>query len=214
MIKTIFFDFDGVIVESLDIKTSAFRKLFLAEGDSVADAVAAYHEAHTGVSRFDKFKYIYREILRRPLDENTFAMLCNKFSELVMEEVIQAPYVAGALEFLTHYACQYRCVIVSATPQPEIETILSRRGIGNFFQRVFGAPTPKKDAVQKFLAATGTLPEEAVYIGDAPSDYEAAQDNHIHFIARIKQNEWFFRTVECPGIPDLVKLADVIRSLP
>lgn len=31
MIKVVFFDFDGVIVESVDIKTKAFAKLFEKE---------------------------------------------------------------------------------------------------------------------------------------------------------------------------------------
>jgi len=34
-IKTIFFDFDGVIADSVDIKTKAFAKLFKRYGDEI-----------------------------------------------------------------------------------------------------------------------------------------------------------------------------------
>jgi len=43
MIKAIIFDFDGVLVESVDIKTKAFAGLFEHEGDSIVRRVVAYH---------------------------------------------------------------------------------------------------------------------------------------------------------------------------
>ena len=52
MIKIIFFDFDGVIVESVDIKTKAFAMLFEHEGRDIANRVIDYHLKNSGVSRF------------------------------------------------------------------------------------------------------------------------------------------------------------------
>ena len=55
MIKAIIFDFDGVLVESLDIKTRAFAKLFGPEGPDMAKRVVDYHLQNGGVSRYEKF---------------------------------------------------------------------------------------------------------------------------------------------------------------
>jgi len=107
MINTVIFDFDGVLVESLNIKTEAFRKLFLPEGEDIANRVVEYHIANSGVSRYDKFRYVYKEMLERPLDENTFDSLCEGFSRLVAEEVVKAPYVEGAMEFLSSCVDKY-----------------------------------------------------------------------------------------------------------
>ena len=59
MLKAILFDFDGVLVESVDIKTKAFAKLFENEGPEIVNKVVEYHLANGGVSRFKKFDYIY-----------------------------------------------------------------------------------------------------------------------------------------------------------
>ena len=64
MLKAIFFDFDGVIVESAGIKTEAFRKLFSNYPDQV-DEIVDYHKANAGISRYDKFDYIYEKILKQ-----------------------------------------------------------------------------------------------------------------------------------------------------
>jgi len=71
MIKAIIFDFDGVLVESVDIKTKAFAGLFEHEGDSIVRRVVAYHIKNAGVSRFEKFRHIYKEMLDRELTEET-----------------------------------------------------------------------------------------------------------------------------------------------
>ena len=64
MVKAIIFDFDGVLVESVDIKTRAFARLFESEENDAVKEIVNYHLGHAGVSRFEKFKYIYNNILQ------------------------------------------------------------------------------------------------------------------------------------------------------
>jgi beta-phosphoglucomutase-like phosphatase (HAD superfamily) len=56
MIKNIFFDFDGVLAESVNIKTEAFKQMYACNGDEVAGKIARHHVENGGVSRFEKFK--------------------------------------------------------------------------------------------------------------------------------------------------------------
>jgi len=212
MIRTIFFDFDGVIVESVDIKTKAFYRLFEAEGENVARQVVDYHLKNTGISRYDKFRYIYREILNRPLDEEQFSALCNKFAGLVIDNVVKAPYVKGAKKFLEDYSAGYRCFVVSATPQEEIEEIVQKRGISHFFAGIYGAPTIKSRAVKDIIIAERVSSTDALYIGDALSDYNAAKDNSVHFIARIYGNESIFAGLNCLKVKDLTNLKEIIDT--
>ena len=106
--KIIFFDFDGVIVESVDIKANAFGKLFKPEGEDVVGKVLSYHLDNTGVSRFEKFRNIYKKILRQQLKKEAFQDLCRRFSKLVLNEVVKTPYVEGAVEFLENCGQRYR----------------------------------------------------------------------------------------------------------
>jgi HAD superfamily hydrolase (TIGR01549 family) len=213
LIKVIIFDFDGVIVESLDIKTNAFAKLFEQEGEDIVNRVINYHLNNGGISRYDKFRYIYREILKRPLNSDKFKKLCNGFADFVVDGVIAVPYVKGAREFLENYASKYKCFVASATPQREIEEIIRKRNIAQFFIKIYGAPTKKNDAVKDTLIKEDIAPDEAVYIGDAMSDYIAARDNSVNFIARINKNESIFINTNCLKIKDLMNLNSIIETL-
>lgn len=213
MIKGIIFDFDGVIVESTDIKTEAFAKLFEPEGEDIVKKIVSYHKDNMGVSRFDKFRHIYCNILYREIDNNEFNILCGRFASLVVDAVIAAPYVKGAQEFLEKNSSLYRFFIVSATPEDEIGDIVRRRGLGRMFKSVYGAPLTKYDAVKKILQEESIGPKNALYIGDAMSDYLAAKDNSVKFIARIKDNEDIFRKVECLKINDYSELCSILDNL-
>jgi len=212
MIKAVFFDFDGVLVESLDIKNKAFAGLFERESADARRAIMDYHLAHAGVSRYDKFRYFYKEILKRPLSEKEFAWLCERFSALAAGNVIKAPYVKGAREFLDGFHKRYALYVVSATPREEIAGIVKRRGMSGYFRAVYGAPDAKKDVVKKVIADEGMDPADAVYVGDALSDYEAAVSNGVGFIARLAGGTDVFEGRDCPKMKDLEGLAEVIAG--
>lgn len=213
MIKIIFFDFDGVIVESVDVKTKAFGRLFEPEGKSNVKKVVDYHLKNTGVSRFEKIRHIYKEILKRPLSEPEFGSLCERFSAMVVDEVIASPFVAGAQEFLKSYSGVYDCYVVSATPEEELRDIVKRRRMTGYFKAVFGAPKNKRDMVRQTILSRKIEPTEAAYVGDALSDYRAALENKVHFIARINQNDGIFRDVDCARINDFTTLGAILKGL-
>lgn len=213
MIKVIIFDFDGVLVESVDIKTKAFAKLFEGEGRAAVDQVVDYHVRNTGVSRFEKIKYIYKNILKRKLTEEVFQELCATFARLVVDEVVRAPYVKGAKEFLDDASGHYGCFISSATPQREIEEIVKARKMGRSFKAIYGAPQKKSDIVEKIIRENSISGNEAVYVGDAMSDYTAASTHGVHFIARIGDVDTIFGGIDCIKVRDLTDLKNIVDKL-
>ena len=50
----IFWDFDGIIKDSVKVKSMAFMQLFTPFGEDVVKQVREHHEANGGLSRFDK----------------------------------------------------------------------------------------------------------------------------------------------------------------
>mgnify|MGYP001595904519 FL=1 len=212
MIEVIFFDFDGVIVESVDLKTDAFAKLFEHEDENNLKDMVAYHLKNTGVSRYEKFGYIYEKILKRPLDNKEFQALCNRFADIVFDGVLKVPYVEGVMEFLGKYSLLYKCFVVSATPQKELEEIIQKRGIRNVFKAIYGAPKSKSDAVKEILISKNIKPINSLFIGDALSDYNAAMANCVKFVARINNNESLFDGINCLKIKNLVNLKSIVDS--
>lgn len=184
MIRALAFDFDGVLVESVDVKTRAFRRLFASDGADVTERVVDYHLRNGGVSRFEKFRYIYREILARPLSDDRFQQLCDDFATLVVEEVVAAPEVPGANAFLRTYSARYLLFVVSGTPATELRDIVARRSMTPYFREVLGAPETKDALLTGLLARYGLAPFELVFIGDAETDWRAAAATGVPFIWR------------------------------
>lgn len=180
----IVFDFDGVLVESGDVKTQAFAHLFAHEDPEVTKRIIAYHVANGGVSRFEKFRVIYRDILRRPLAEETFQYLCDAFAAQVVDRVVAAPWVPGAREFLERHTGRDRMFIVSGTPEQELKQIVHRRGMECWFTEVRGSPEPKEALFASLLAQYDLAPTHMVFVGDALSDWVTSRNVGVPFVWR------------------------------
>src|SRR5262245_7591225 len=142
MFSAIAFDFDGVILESVDIKTHAFAALFDSFPDH-NDEILAYHLNNLGVSRYVKFNYIYENILHRPLSESAKDKLDRQFSELISVKIRDCPFVPGIMDFLKKRVHEFPLFVVSATPQPELVSIVRDRNLLHFFRGIYGTPPPK-----------------------------------------------------------------------
>jgi phosphoglycolate phosphatase-like HAD superfamily hydrolase len=181
--KYLLFDFDGVLAESVDIKTQAFRKMYLSHGDEFAQRVVDFHEANGGVSRYEKFKIFNGEWLGEEITPKKIDDLANIFSDLVLDGVVNADEVTGAKEFLDS-SSQYIKFIITGTPTIEIKPILKRRGMDHYFKEAFGSPEKKGYWVQHILKTENISSDECVFIGDALADFNAAIENNIDFILR------------------------------
>lgn len=188
MLKTIVFDFDGVILESLDIKTRAFRELFKSYPEHL-DRIEKLHLDKAGVSRFEKFRIIYQDYLGQPIDDDELERLGDEFSRFVYKEILTCPFVPGAHQFLQARAKQYQLFVASGTPQEEIRDIVKRRKLDQFFCGVYGSPRCKREILEGILAENSLQPVEIVFIGDAISDYWGALGASVPFIGRVPQGE-------------------------
>ena len=199
-------DFDGVILESADIKTRAFRELFSCYPGHVG-AIVAYHEANTGLSRFEKFRHIYRDILGKPLRAEEERVLGDRFSSLVLKEVMRCPFVPGAMEFLRRHSVQRSLFVASGTPEGELRQIVESRGLVSLFRGVYGSPSGKPEILNGILASTQTNRERALFIGDGLSDYMAAKAVGIPFIGRTAPHKSkLFEGLDVPVVADLFEL--------
>lgn len=181
--STVFWDFDGVIKNSVAVKSSAYVEVFSSFGSDVTGWVKDHHELNGGMSRFEKIP-LYLEKAGIQVSDSSVTNFCNKFSDIVVQQVIESPWVAGVAEYLqAQHACK-AFVLVTATPEAEIEFILDCLQIKNFFRRIYGAPTSKSVAIRDAMDEFSVAPAEAIMIGDAKSDMTAARENGVAFLLR------------------------------
>ncbi len=181
--ETIFWDFDGVIKESVEIKSDAFEELFFQFGEGIAKKVRRHHEENGGMSRFDKFP-IYLGWAEQSQTQKNIDIYAEKFSLLVKKKVMNSEWVVGVLDYLKNNYKRQQFFLVTASPQKEIEDIISSLKIKNLFKEIIGSPTKKEDGVRLLLDRYMIEPDQAVMVGDSSSDHRAAIENKVPFILR------------------------------
>jgi phosphoglycolate phosphatase-like HAD superfamily hydrolase len=184
--RIIFFDFDGVIKESLDVKTNAFIKLFKPFGNSISERVRNHHLSNGGMSRYEKFP-IYFEWANMVSNQDLVNSYSEQFSKLVFNGVVDSDWVPGVKQFIKKNFRKAILIIVSATPQNELEDILLALDLRKYFSDVFGAPASKKDSIKKSLLKYSIDSKNCIMIGDARADMDAASFNNVPFILRMHE---------------------------
>ncbi|NOS90636.1 MAG: HAD family hydrolase [Cyclobacteriaceae bacterium] len=185
--QAVFFDFDGVILESADVKTEAFVELF-KQYPHLQESVKQHHLQNQGVSRYKKFEWIYENLLHQPLSESESQELGKEFSNLAFDKVVQSPFVPGALELLQSIHQQCLCFVASGTPEQELKQIVERRSLTKYFKEVCGIPRSKTQIVLEMIEKYKLTPSKCWFVGDATTDFEAAKETQLNFIARNSQS--------------------------
>jgi phosphoglycolate phosphatase-like HAD superfamily hydrolase len=202
--EAIIFDFDGVVVESGDIKTQAFVNLYREYGDEIMAEVAQYHCRNGGMSRYHKFRHFQQHLLKKPpLTPDEENLLDLRFSELVVEAVIASEGVPGAVELIRRESDRIPLFVASGTPEAELNIIVKRRGLAQYFSAIRGSPASKQTLIADILSAYRLRPDRVLMIGDALVDYTSARLNRVSFLGRVRPGD------QNPFPPDVTTLPDL-----
>lgn len=208
---TIIFDFDGVLVESVDVKTRAFATLYECYGSEIVKKVVAYHLKHGGMSRFEKFCYFHENLLGKEFTKNIELELCSKFAGLVEDAVVGAPFVTGAIEFLLQFHDKLKLFVASGTPEEELKRIANKRAIDKYFISLCGSPATKSSIINDIVLTHNLKRSKVLMIGDAMTDYLAAKQARINFIWRISEPK-LPPPADVQVIKNLIELEDLILA--
>jgi len=180
--KLFIFDFDGVLVDSVEIKAMVFYSLYKKYGTAVAEKVLSHHRLNGGMSRYNKFRKYHKEYLGKDITQNEIDDLDDNFSAQVMSEVVNAEEILGAKRFLDNCCISDNCFVCSATPEMEIRDIIIQRGWTKYFSSIFGSPATKIENIEKVINSSVVPKKKMLYFGDAHADYMAARECGIDFI--------------------------------
>lgn len=184
MIKVVFWDFDGVLIDSNSVRDLGFERVLAEFPKHQVDQLLAFHKANGGLSRYVKFRFFFEEIRKESISEDDILIWAERFS-LIMKELLVNPklLIEETLNFVKENQGKYIMHITSGSDQDELRFLCQSMGIDRFFNSIHGSPKPKKEWIKELIEKHDYRKEECVLIGDSYNDYEAAQQNSINFMA-------------------------------
>ena len=202
--KAVFFDFDGVIKDSVESKAQAFSCLFNNISKELNQKITNHHILNTGISRFDKIP-IYMKWAGKDLSQKNIINHLEKFSKISLNLVEASPWIPGSLEYIENNHMNQSLFIISATPQKDIQLIAQNLKIDKFFVYIAGSPLSKIELLSEQLTRNSINPSDAIMIGDSLEDYEAAIKNSVPFLLiKNKFNKSLQMNLDCNMLSNFV----------
>ncbi len=199
MIKNIIFDFDGVILDSIPIKTEAFRKLFEEFDTNSINKLIEYHIRNGGKSRYAKIKYFFEILLNQTVSKNEILEYANKYSILTKKELSRPKYlIEDTVSFIKNNFRNYNMHVASGADESDLKYICDALDLTQYFLSINGSPKIKNNIVKDILFLNKYTPKNTILIGDSINDYDAAEINEIEFYAfnniQLKDNHRYINT--------------------
>jgi beta-phosphoglucomutase len=187
MIQSIFFDFNGVIIDDERIHLKAYREVLSAENVALSD------EDYFASQGMDDVAFVRAAYARagQPLTDDVMQTLIKREHELHREFITNdLPVPAGVITFIKATARKYRLGIVSMAERREIDHVLELAGLTKLFDVIVSAEQklkhkPAADCYRRALELlnekrrTGRelplLASECLVIEDAPQGIQGAR---------------------------------------
>ena len=180
--KVIFWDFDGVILDSMLIRDKGFREVLKGYPLGEVDKLMEFHNLNGGLSRYVKFRYFFEKIRNEIITETEVKQWANSFS-LIMKKLLvdNSLLIEDSVTFIKENYTKYQMHIVSGSDGIELSYLCEKLGLSNYFISIQGSPTPKIKLVSELLDFYHYKKNNVILVGDSMNDHEAAHLNEISF---------------------------------
>jgi phosphoglycolate phosphatase-like HAD superfamily hydrolase len=180
--KTILWDFDGVILNSNKVRDWGFEQIFSDFDTDLVNRLLVFHKKNGGLSRYVKIRYFFEKLLNESVTEKKIQEYANKFSVLMRTELINPDnLISETVSFIQANSMKYNFHIVSGSDQNELRFLCEELKIKHHFLSIHGSPTPKIELVKILMEKHNYEVKETCLIGDSVNDYDAANENNIQF---------------------------------
>lgn len=188
----VLFDWDGTLVNSLDIKVHNAGKLFAQKLGLDPQKVEASYRRHSGVPRHQLFEAICRENGLASLSQARFNRLSEHFSEMNLA-ALSDPHTPGlvpeatpaTLRALQAHGC--KMYVSSSSVAQELELLAHGLGLRDYFDGIIGSrPGFGKGPqhVAYVIEDTSTGRERIVMVGDDVTDVRLGHEAGVLTVAK------------------------------
>ena len=181
MLSLLALDFDGVILDSMEVKTEAMRRVGEPFGPELCERLVMYQRIEGGVSRFEKFRWLYREAYGREITAAEMAAASDTFLKAIGDALKTCPLLPGVHEVLADWRGRVPICVCSGAPETDLAALLTERGMAECFTAIRGYPPAKTELLADIIRVTGADPATTVMVGDTITDERAAVENGTLF---------------------------------
>lgn len=190
----VFMDCDGVIFDVNATKVRAFVEALSEFPPEAQRRMAEHHQAHGGVSRYEKFRWFFREVQPVADEAQAIEAALEKFGAISRAGYVGLEPRAEAIELSARFGAE-RVFVVSGSDQVELRSVFDDHLIGDEplrarFAEVLGSPTPKHEHMRRILSERELTGDRALMIGDGSGDFRAARDLGMPFVFLEEMSDW------------------------
>ena len=175
--EIIILDCDGVVFDSNFLKLDAFSDALKAYDSKIVDSFIEYFKNNFGTSRYHLIRVFIEEFLNQDFDEELYQSILSKYSQNCVILYEKSDMTKDFLKFIEKYSDK-KLFVASGSDQEELRVVFKSRGLTKYFIKIFGSPTKKSEIVKNITSQN----KNAIMIGDAKSDMQAAKESGIDFI--------------------------------
>ncbi|WP_040496890.1 HAD family hydrolase [Fulvivirga imtechensis] len=199
--KTILWDFDGVLLNSMSVRDRGFELVLKDYPKEKVDNLLDFHRKNGGLSRYVKFRYFIERELGEFATEERVQQMADQFSGIMLDQLKKPELlIDDSLRFVKRNYQRINMHIVSGSDGQELNILCESLGINKYFKSILGSPTPKNELIRHIMSEYKYDPAATVMVGDSINDYEAAKQNNIAFYAynnnRLKANHDYIESFE------------------
>ena len=174
MVETVIWDWNGTLLDDLEVSFAATNRLLAANDMAPLPSVDSYR----AVFSFPVIDY-YRRI-GFDFDKLSFDRLAQQYMDFYHPAAEGCQLQKSAVETLRILRQNgIQQVLLSASKQAHLEMQLARYPIGEFFDAVLGISNifaaSKQQLAEDFIKKSGRAPEHFLFVGDSVHDFEVAQ---------------------------------------
>lgn len=183
-LSVIFWDFDGVLMDSNEVRDRGFELVLADFPDREVEQLLSFHQANGGLSRYVKFRYFFEEVRgEESVTDEKIQHWADRFSEIMLQRLKDPELLIDeTVSFVRREHENYNMHVVSGSDGEELREICASVGLTPYFKSIHGSPTPKTEIVNNLIAKYQYKHGTSILIGDSINDYDAAKDNDIEFM--------------------------------
>lgn len=212
MIRAVVLDFDGVIVDSNDLKQRTFFELFPQTQEVTTLITGVLAENRPG-TRFDILRAILTGLGKAVEDvESQIFSFAAEYNARIQRGMLDLGVRRDVRKTLMALSERYHLYINSGTYAPALLETVTNLGLTGYFNGIYGRPPSKTKNLAAILVTEKAIGPEVVVLGDGEEDYESAVALDCRFIG-ISNGLRHWQAGGCPLIPSVTDAPKLIATL-